>query len=90
LETVYLPELRKWAPREHLHKQSFDSAWDKTQRTLRFQNGGALHVFTYEQDADKMVGARLDYVAYDEPPPQRSGTSARSAWSREGGSRSSP
>jgi phage terminase large subunit-like protein len=69
MEGVNLPAMRQWAPRRFLHKGSFDSAWDKSNRVLRFADGGYLEVFTYEQDADKMGGASLDYVAFDEPPP---------------------
>lgn len=71
LESVNLPALREWAPRDLLLGGGFDKAWDKQHRTLRFADGGQLQVFTYEQDADKMGGAALDYVAYDEPPPQQ-------------------
>jgi phage terminase large subunit-like protein len=71
LEGVILPEFRKWAPRSLLKGHSFDKAWDKQNRVLRFLDGGYVQFFTYEQDADKMVGASLDYVAYDEPPPEK-------------------
>ena len=70
MESVTLPELRKWAPLPYLWKGSFDKAWEKSSRQLRFADGGLLDVFTYEQDADKFVGSSLDYVGYDEPPPK--------------------
>lgn len=70
LEGVNLPALRRWAPREILLGGSWEKAWSKEHRVVRFKDGGQLEVFTYEQDADKMGGASLDYVAYDEPPPE--------------------
>ena len=65
-----IPTLRQWAPRDYLHGHSFDKAWAKQDSILRFKDGGRLHVFTYQQEPDKFVGAQVDYVGFDEPPPQ--------------------
>jgi phage terminase large subunit-like protein len=64
------PALRKWCPREALHKGDIDSAYDKQHRVLRFQSGSTISFKTYEMDADKLGGATLHYVGYDEPPPR--------------------
>ena len=71
LETFVLPTFREWAPKAYLLGGRWDRAWDKTNRVLRFKDGGEIHVFTYEMEASKLVGARVDYVAYDEPPPEQ-------------------
>jgi phage terminase large subunit-like protein len=70
MESVIKPELRKWAPKDYLLNGSFDRAFDKQNRVLRFKDGGRLHLFSYEMDADKLVGAQVDYVIFDEPPPK--------------------
>lgn len=67
---VFLPTLRDWTPRGALLGQSFEKAWDKQRRVLRFDNGSWLQAMTYEMDLDKFGGSRLDFVGYDEPPPQ--------------------
>lgn len=67
---VMLPELRKWSPDEGLMGGSFDKAWDKVRRILTFANGSTIQFLTYEMDLDKFGGPALDFIGYDEPPPQ--------------------
>jgi hypothetical protein len=69
-ESVMIPALRKWAPKSYLLGNSFDRAWDKQHSYLRFKDGGRLHVFTYEMEPSKLIGAAIDYVGYDEPVPE--------------------
>jgi phage terminase large subunit-like protein len=66
---VLMPELRKWTPPRVLRDNSFDKAWNKHTRVLRFKNESWLQVMTYEMDVDKFGGAALDFVWFDEPPP---------------------
>jgi phage terminase large subunit-like protein len=68
---VTIPAMQKWAPRNFLRGGTWDSAWDKSHHTLNFKDGGKINVYTYRQDPEVMVGATLDYVGYDEPPPKR-------------------
>jgi phage terminase large subunit-like protein len=70
LETVVIPELRNWVPESILLAGSWAKAYSKQHHILRFADGGRLEFFTYDQDAAVMVGASLDYVIYDEPPPE--------------------
>jgi hypothetical protein len=70
LHSVILPKFRELCPRAILLGKSFEDAWDKSHLILRFADGGQIDFYTYQQDADKLVGADLDYVAYDEPPPE--------------------
>jgi phage terminase large subunit-like protein len=67
---VILPEFRKWTPAEGLLNGSFDKSWDKVRRILTFANGSSIQFHTYEMDLDKFGGPALDFVGYDEPPPQ--------------------
>lgn len=64
------PALREWAPREALHKGDLDSAYDKQHRLLRFARGDTIAFKTYEMEPDKLGGATLHWVGYDEPPPR--------------------
>ena len=66
---VLIPELRKWCPPRVLKHGSFDKAWNKVERVLSFANGSWIQVMTYEMDVDKFGGAALDWVWFDEPPP---------------------
>lgn len=70
---VILPEFRKWTPVDGLLKGSFDgsgASWDKVRRILTFSSGSSIQFLTYEMDLDKFGGPALDFVGYDEPPPQ--------------------
>lgn len=70
VEGVILPAFRKWCPASELRGGTFDKAWDKQLRILRFADGSWLQVMTYEQDVSLFGGAALDFVGYDEPPPK--------------------
>ena len=68
---VLLPAFRKWTPKSAFLGGSFDKAWDKQRRILRFADPDAwIQFMSYEMDLDKFGGAELDFVAYDEPPPK--------------------
>src|ERR1044072_7640072 len=50
LETVVKPSLKKWAPRAELYGGSFEKAWEKSLRMLRFKNESWIEFMTYKQD----------------------------------------
>jgi len=68
MEGVVLQKIREWCPREQLQGRSFERAWDKMQRLLRFKNGSWIQFFSNDQDLDKFGGAALHRVVYDEEP----------------------
>lgn len=68
LEGVVLQKFREWCPKEQLRGNSFDRAWDKQLRMLRFKNGSWFQFFSNDQDLDKFGGAALHRVVYDEEP----------------------
>jgi hypothetical protein len=68
MEGVVLQKFREWCPRESLKGGSFDRAWDKVARMLRFKNGSWVQFFSNDQDLDKFGGAALHRVVYDEEP----------------------
>lgn len=70
VQGVLIPELRKWCPRHALKGANFDKAYRTQEAILEFLNGSWIQLMTYEQDVDKFGGAALDFIGYDEPPPQ--------------------
>lgn len=68
LEGVVLQKLREWCPKEQLRGGTFDRAWDKQLRLLRFKNDSWFQFFSNDQDRDKFGGAALHRVVYDEEP----------------------
>jgi phage terminase large subunit-like protein len=70
IETIVLPEMRKWMPTNILRGGGWDKAYSKQHNIVYFEDSGRLEFYTFEQDAAVMVGASLDYVIYDEPPPE--------------------
>lgn len=70
LHGYVIPKMKEWAPRHLLLGGTWDKAWSQQRSVLHFKDGGLIEVFTYSMDPDKLVGADLDYVLYDEPPPE--------------------
>jgi phage terminase large subunit-like protein len=71
IESVILPEIRKWVPRHALVGGSWEKAYSVGRRTLSFRNGSQFKFFAYNQDHDQLTGAAVHRVTYDEPPPQK-------------------
>ena len=70
IETIILPEMKKWMPESILRGESWAKGYSQQRQIVYFADGGRLEFYTYEQDPAVMVGASLDYVIYDEPPPE--------------------
>ncbi len=70
MEGVLLPAFRRWTPRGQFRGGSFDKAWDKQLRVLRFANGSTCEFMTYKQDVADFGGAARHLIGYDEPPPK--------------------
>jgi phage terminase large subunit-like protein len=70
MEGVIFQKIREWCPKDQLVGNSFERAYDKQTRILRFKNGSWFQFMTYEQDVDKLQGAALHRVHYDEEPPK--------------------
>lgn len=63
-------KIRDWCPPSQLKGNSFDKAFDKVQRVLRFKNGSWIQFNSSEQDREKLGGVALHRVLYDEEPRQ--------------------
>lgn len=70
MDGVIFHKLREWVPRGQLVGGSWEKAYDKTKRKLRFKNGSEFSFMTFEQDLDKFGGTDLHRVHYDEEPPE--------------------
>jgi len=70
LDGVIHEKIREWCPKSQFRHKSFDRAWDKVQRILRFQNGSWIQFNSSEQDREKLGGVALHRVVYDEEPRQ--------------------
>jgi len=73
LYDVLIPKWQRLAPREHLLGGSWESAFDKTLRVLRFQGGSQVQFMSAEQPREKHQGATLHRVRFDEEPPAPNG-----------------
>jgi phage terminase large subunit-like protein len=50
---------------------SWDSAYNKVERLLRFKNGSFFQFMSYDQDLQKLGSATLHRIYYDEEPPYK-------------------
>lgn len=69
MEGVIFEKIREWCPKSQFVGDSFDRAYSKQERRLRFKNGSWFSFMTFEQDLDKFGGASLERIHYDEEPP---------------------
>lgn len=64
------PALMKWVPKAALRGGTWSKAFNGDRMQLSFVNGSTLTFKTYKQAPDTLGGATLQFVWYDEPPPQ--------------------
>ena len=69
--------IRRWCPKDQLAGGSWEKAYEKSQRILRFANGSFFEFMTYEQDVDKFGGSARHRIHYDEEPPGEKGELVR-------------
>lgn len=70
LNSIMLPELRRWIPPSLLIGGSWDDSYNKQARLLTLSNGSQMDFMTYEQEAEKHAGTSRDFIWFDEEPPQ--------------------
>jgi hypothetical protein len=68
LDGVIHEKLREWTPKTAFKNRSFDRAWDKVQRILRFECGSWIQFNSSEQEREKLGGVALHRIVYDEEP----------------------
>jgi phage terminase large subunit-like protein len=69
VEMVVMEKLKEWLPRYQLVGDTWDKAYDKSHKVLRFKNGSFFQFKTYQQEAWTHGGATLNRVRFDEEPP---------------------
>lgn len=67
-ESVALEKFRELTPKDQLQGGSFDKAYDKVNRKLRFKNGSWVVFNTSDQDVNAHAGVELHRVRFDEEP----------------------
>ena len=72
-EGVLFPKIRELVPKGQLEGGSWNKAFDKQQRVLRFANGSTFQFLSSEQDVDKFGGSALHRVHFDEEPGGEAG-----------------
>jgi phage terminase large subunit-like protein len=68
---VVQDKIKDLVPLPELVGESWDSAYDKVNRFLRFKNGSWFQFMSYEQDIQKLGSATLHRIHYDEEPPRK-------------------
>lgn len=68
---VVQDKIKDLCPASQLVGESWDSAYDKVNRFLKFKNGSWFQFMSYEQDIQKLGSATLHRIHYDEEPPQK-------------------
>jgi phage terminase large subunit-like protein len=67
IEKNLVPELKKWFPPKTYTtakgRHLYASQWT-------FNNESTFHIMTYEQDPDEFEGPTLNWIWFDEPPPE--------------------
>ena len=70
VETILFPQFKQWLYPSALRGGSWESAYDKTLRTLFFSNGSTIEFKSYDQDLDKHAGTSRHWIHFDEEPPK--------------------
>lgn len=69
--------IRQWCPPSQLKGGSWETAFQKKEYTLSFENGSLIEVMSYEQDVDKFGGVTRERIHYDEEPDGEKGQQIR-------------
>lgn len=70
VEQILLPIYKQWCYPSILRGDSWETAWDKTLKTLTFKNGSTIEFMSYDQDLDKFAGTSRHWIHFDEEPPK--------------------
>ncbi len=64
------PALERWCPKAALKGGAWGKAFNGERMLLTFACGSTIAFKTYRQDPSTLTSATIDWVLYDEPPPQ--------------------
>lgn len=68
LKKVVIRKIEEWVP-QNLITQRLRGQYGFVQQ-YEFKNGSILDLMSYEMDVDKFEGVDLDFIHFDEPPPE--------------------
>jgi hypothetical protein len=81
----FQPAFEDWCPRSAFKGGSWGKAFNGARMQLSMAGGSTITFKTYKQDPSTLGGARLHWVAYDEPPPKKHREEGRMRLVRYGG-----
>lgn len=70
VEKILFPQFRQWLAPSMIRGGVWEDAYDKTLRTLYFENGSFIEFMSYDQDLDKFAGTSRHWIHFDEEPPK--------------------
>lgn len=70
VEKIIFPQFKQWLYPSIMKGGSWETAYDKTLRTLTFSNGSTIEFMSYDQDLDKFAGTSRHWIHFDEEPPK--------------------
>lgn len=81
----FQPAFEDWCPKAAFKGGSWGKAFNGARMQLSLASGSTITFKTYKQDPSTLGGARLHWVAYDEPPPKKHREEGRMRLVRYGG-----
>jgi phage terminase large subunit-like protein len=81
----FQPAFEEWCPKAAFKGGSWGKAFNGARMQLSLAGGSTITFKTYKQDPSTLGGARLHWVAYDEPPPKKHREEGRMRLVRYGG-----
>lgn len=81
----FQPAFEDWCPKAAFKGGSWGKAFNGARMQLSLAGGSTITFKTYKQDPSTLGGARLHWVAYDEPPPKKHREEGRMRLVRYGG-----
>jgi phage terminase large subunit-like protein len=70
VEKNLYPLYKQWLYPSALRGGTWETAFDKSSKTLVFSNGSTIEFMSYDQDLDKFSGTSRHWVHFDEEPPK--------------------
>src|SRR5690242_13041120 len=70
VEKIMFPIYKRLLYPSILRGGSWETAYDKSLRTLFFTNGSTIEFMSYDQDLEKFAGTSRHWIHFDEEPPK--------------------
>lgn len=69
VEKIIFPQYKQWIYPSAIRGGAWETAYEKSTRTLHFSNGSFIEFLSYDQDLDKHAGTSRHWIHFDEEPP---------------------